>query len=145
MAFICFCGCSEEISIEAARHELMQKDVEFSNLSAKRGAKAAFLEYMHDECILLRPESMPIAGRDSIEALLSGFNPKHIMTWKPLAAEVSSSGDLGYTYGTYSLHSGTNVFKGTYVTIWKKDSDGNWKMILDSGNEGLAKKINPGR
>ena len=30
--------------------------------------------------------------------------------------------------------------RGTYVTIWKKDADGTWKWVLDSGNEGLGEK-----
>jgi ketosteroid isomerase-like protein len=28
-------------------------------------------------------------------------------------------------------------FAGTYVSIWKKQPDGKWKFILDSGNEGI--------
>ncbi len=28
--------------------------------------------------------------------------------------------------------------KGTYVYIWKKDSNGKWKFVLNSGNEGLG-------
>jgi ketosteroid isomerase-like protein len=30
---------------------------------------------------------------------------------------------------------------GTYVSIWKKDQFGNWKFVLDTGNEGLEPKI----
>ena len=30
--------------------------------------------------------------------------------------------------------------EGTYVTIWKKDADGNWKFVLDTGNQGLGVK-----
>ena len=29
------------------------------------------------------------------------------------------------------------IMQGTYVNIWKKQPDGTWKLILDSGNEGI--------
>jgi hypothetical protein len=32
------------------------------------------------------------------------------------------------------------VRKGTYVSIWKKDENGNWKWVLDTGNPGLEPK-----
>jgi ketosteroid isomerase-like protein len=52
---------------------------------------------------------------------------------------------MGYTYGIYTVEmdspEGTVVTKeGTYATIWKKDKDGNWKFVLDTGNQGLGKK-----
>lgn len=57
--------------------------------------------------------------------------------WQPLDAAISSSGDLGYTIGAYEIvRSGENagvVTTGKYVTIWKKQADGSWKVIFDSG------------
>jgi ketosteroid isomerase-like protein len=32
------------------------------------------------------------------------------------------------------------IIYGTYISIWKKQSDGNWKFVLDSGNEGVGKE-----
>lgn len=32
---------------------------------------------------------------------------------------------------------GNQENKGTYVSVWKKDNKGEWKFVLDSGNEGL--------
>jgi len=44
---------------------------------------------------------------------------------------------LGFTYGVYTLSIKDSVYKGTYVSIWKKQNDGSWKFVLDSGNEGI--------
>jgi hypothetical protein len=45
---------------------------------------------------------------------------------------------LGYTYGNYQLKMDTLIEKGTYVSIWKKDENGHWKYVLDSGNQGTG-------
>jgi ketosteroid isomerase-like protein len=61
------------------------------------------------------------------------------LTWKPIGADVSSSGDLGYTYGTYEFRSKDasgkpSVSHGKYTSIWKRQKDGSWKVVLDMGN-----------
>ena len=59
------------------------------------------------------------------------------LTWTPLGGDVS--GDLGYTYGTFEFRSkdkdGKAVIEhGKYTSIWKKQKDGRWKVVLDMGN-----------
>jgi ketosteroid isomerase-like protein len=48
------------------------------------------------------------------------------------------SGDMGYTWGHFEGHSkdaaGNDVtVKGRYITVWKKQADGSWKVALDAG------------
>jgi len=31
----------------------------------------------------------------------------------------------------------SSVEKGTYITIWQKQANGNWKFVLDTGTQGL--------
>ena len=54
---------------------------------------------------------------------------------------VSVSGDLGVTAGPYQLtmmDNGKKVEdKGKYVTVWKKQSDGSWKVVRDIFNSDL--------
>jgi ketosteroid isomerase-like protein len=57
----------------------------------------------------------------------------------PVGADVSSTGDLGYTYGTFEFSSTgkdgkPQVEHGKYTSIWKKQGDGSWKVVLDMGN-----------
>lgn len=64
--------------------------------------------------------------------------PGFKVTWKASRADVSASGDLGYTAGAYAL-TATNAAgiaateTGKYLTTWKK-IDGAWKVIEDAGN-----------
>jgi len=55
---------------------------------------------------------------------------------EPLFAE--GSGDLGYTHGTYRRERVNSedeavVETGRYVTIWRRNADGKWKVVLDIG------------
>jgi ketosteroid isomerase-like protein len=61
------------------------------------------------------------------------------LTWTPVGADISASGDLGYTYGTFEFRSkdkdGKPIIEhGKYTSIWKKQKDGSWKVALDMGN-----------
>ncbi|MGA8309112.1 MAG: nuclear transport factor 2 family protein, partial [Terriglobales bacterium] len=54
-------------------------------------------------------------------------------------AEMAASGDLGYTFGNYVLKSKDKdghavAHYGKYATVWKKQKDGSWKVVMDMGN-----------
>lgn len=60
------------------------------------------------------------------------------ITWDPNYAEVAASGDMGYTVGRYEQRSrvdgDTVVNSGTYLTVWRRQEDGSWKVKADIGN-----------
>lgn len=60
------------------------------------------------------------------------------ISWRPHTVEVAASGDLAYTLGDYEVHStgpdGRPLEStGTYVSIWRKQADGSWKVVVDAG------------
>jgi ketosteroid isomerase-like protein len=64
------------------------------------------------------------------------------VTWTSNMAEVASSGDVGYTSGTYDLHANApdgSPFSdhGKYLTVWKKDTTGAWKVAADMFNSDM--------
>lgn len=127
---------------DKAKSEMVKADRDFSELSLQKGMKSAFLEYIDSNGILLRPNIIPIAGADAVDYLIAQNDTGYTMQWSPKSGVVAISGELGYTYGTYELKPKTKdtVLYGTYVSIWKKQSDGKWKFVLDSGNEGIGNK-----
>jgi ketosteroid isomerase-like protein len=61
------------------------------------------------------------------------------LTWTPVHAEMAASGDLGYTYGNYIYTAKNKEGKlvanyGKYTSIWRKQKDGQWKVVVDMGN-----------
>ncbi len=68
------------------------------------------------------------------------------LTWTPVKAEMSASGDLGYTYGNYVFTAKNKDGKlvenyGKYTSIWKKQKDGQWKVVVDMGNSSPDPKV----
>jgi ketosteroid isomerase-like protein len=87
-------------------------------------------------------QNTPIAtGKEAIRNLFSGFFalPNLKISWQPNRIEVAKSGELGYTSGSYHMTfndpSGKQLSEtGKYVTVWRKQSSGGWKVVLDIFN-----------
>lgn len=126
----------EEERIKAL-NSMQQADIDFSNRSKEVGMKKAFLEYMNEDAVLLRPNKMPVVGAMAVDFISSINDSSFSLTWHPEGANVSKSADMGYTYGIYTMQIGDSAYKGTYVTIWQKEENGNWKFLLDTGNDGI--------
>jgi ketosteroid isomerase-like protein len=67
-------------------------------------------------------------------------NPNFTLEWNPIYADVAASGDLGYTIGkwTRTVKDSTGAATtahGTYLTVWRKQKDGSWKVVADTGDE----------
>jgi ketosteroid isomerase-like protein len=61
------------------------------------------------------------------------------LTWRPTLSYVASSGDLAYTEGEFVSKARTPDGKdatrtGKYVTIWRKQLDGQWRALVEIGN-----------
>jgi len=142
--------CAQEnkphLNFEQRKQELINTDTQFSKLSEEKGLNEAFLLYIADDGVLLRQNSFPVKGKELIkEKFFSDPDSEYTLTWTPMFADIAESGELGYTYGIYEFRTidpvgNPFIGKGTYVSIWKKDQFGNWKFVLDTGNEGLEPK-----
>ncbi len=130
----------QTVNLTKERIRLMEADKAFSDMCEQKGMKQAFIEYIDSNGVLLRPNTMPIVGAHAIDYLIQYNDTGFTMKWQPHYSHVAEAADLGYTYGVYSVTPSTRdtVLYGTYVSIWKKQKDGLWKFVLDSGNEGLG-------
>jgi ketosteroid isomerase-like protein len=121
-------------AVAAARTALLARDSEFSKASLARGAAKAFLEYSADELRFLRDGAFPIIGKKKAHDVLA--KKPGSLSWQPEQGEVSVSGDLGYTHGTYEFKGTGEAEKGFYMRVWKMQPDGSWRVVLDVFNEG---------
>jgi ketosteroid isomerase-like protein len=103
----------------------------------------AWVAFYADGAAVLPPNE-PIANsrkaiRKSVSELLR--LPGLSIDWKPMKIEVARSGELAYLYSAYRLawnDSGKGATdSGKNVEIWKKQSDGHWKCIVDTWNSDL--------
>jgi ketosteroid isomerase-like protein len=136
-------ACERSIDTSALESILLDTDREFSKLSVEKGNSEAFLNFMADDAVVLPREGHPIEGKETYTQLIAKdqeVQQGRELKWEPYFADISSSGDLGYTLGKYvrtieNSSGEKQITYGYYVTIWKIQSDGSWKFVFDTGNE----------
>ena len=104
----------------------------FAATSVESGMRTAFLDWLAEDSIVFRPQA--VDGRSYFEA--SPEAPGALL-WEPAFAEVSPAGDMGWTSGRYESRrsgpEGDTLQHGRYLTIWRRQADGAWKVALDTG------------
>lgn len=131
-------GCAPTVNVEQQKAALIAADRAWAQTTTD---PENFMSYFAPDASVY-PQAMPIAeGPDAIRNVLSGMMamPGFALAWEAVKADVGASGDLGYTAGTYTMTAndaaGTPMTeKGKYVTVWKKQSDGQWKVVQDIFN-----------
>ncbi len=83
--------------------------------------------------VLSQALKLPVTGREAITESMKG---DYTLAWEPQRAEVARSGELGWTWGTYSvvLPDGETSSRGKYLNIWVKNETGQWRVAVDMGN-----------
>lgn len=131
-------ACKQQTTTDA--NVLIETDRAFSAMCAEKGMGEAFVAFAAEDVIKLQPRANTIMNK---EELIENFrrNPEEAklkFSWEPVKADVS--GDIGYTFGKCKMilppDSGnfSKVIYINYVTVWKKQKDGNWKYQVDGGN-----------
>jgi ketosteroid isomerase-like protein len=118
--------------INSEQRALLETDIAFFKASASEGIAKAFLDYANDQARYYRMNTFPIIGKENI---MSSMNSQsgHI-SGTPITAEIAVSGDLGYTYGLSELKTDAETKANSYLRIWKKKPNGEWKVVLDLEN-----------
>jgi ketosteroid isomerase-like protein len=126
-------ACAEKIDLRSELHSLVESEWAFAKTSEAKGMREAFLAFLADESIIFRPH--PVNGKKWMEER-PAFAGR--LTWQPAFADVARAGDMGYTTGPWAFRSNdsTNaqVRYGNFVSVWKKQPDQTWKVVIDFGN-----------
>lgn len=123
----------------AAMHEAARA---FSAAYVRGDARAMAEAYTDDGVIF--PEGMPaIAGREAIERYWTLRPGRRITHHRITPTRIEVVGNTAYDHGVFEV-SGTNDGEawgpghGKYVVVWKRGSDGRWRMQLDIWNRSPA-------
>ena len=119
----------DDVFIRRAREALIQLEYTFSSASAYEGLTAAYTEREAEDIRLYRMGEFPVQGADAVSASLSRNDG--VLTWEVSHADVSRSADLGYTYGISSLAGPNTTTRFSFVHIWRRAADDQWKVVLD--------------
>jgi ketosteroid isomerase-like protein len=124
---------------------LRRLEAEFMKATAARGSEGYMSYYAEDAAELPNGQNM-LRGKENIAKTMAFLDQKdNHLTWTPVHADIAASEDLGYTYGTFEFrstdkHGKATVEYGKYASIWKKEKDGNWKVVMDMGNSSPGPK-----
>ncbi len=132
-------ACRPSVDLKEETNRLLETDRAFSQQSAAQGSAAAFRAYLEPGAVELPDQAEPIAGRDMICREMEGYRPGTKLVWEPKAAEVAAGGDFGYSWGTYIVsfrnqNDSLVVHYGKYLSVWRKQKDGGWRVVVDMGN-----------
>lgn len=131
-----------ESTRDSALASLVRAEAEFQYHTDKHRAPA-WTSYFSEDAATF-PQRGPIAiGKAPILAGMSrvlGDSSVHVQ-WHPIYAELAQSGELGYTYGyaRWTSRDSTGAAQAPtyskYVTLWRRDASGAWKVVADLGND----------
>jgi len=127
----------EKIDTKAEGEKLMQASREWSKAAEARDIEKT-LTYWADDAVVISAGEPELKGKQAIRGMVEGSikNPNFGISWEPISAEISESGDMGYLLENAKItmkdSSGSaKVQNFRTVTIWKKQNDGTWKNVVD--------------
>ena len=117
---------------------LFDLEARFAKDVAARGG-AAFADWFADDGVALGNGAPPQHGKVAITRSANWSPQVYQLSWTPTDAMMGPSGDMGYTWGHFEGHSkdanGNPITTtGRYITVWRRQPDGNWKVVLDAGS-----------
>jgi ketosteroid isomerase-like protein len=115
-------------------------DEAFSTAASASGTGEAFGRYAARDAQVFSAPGEFITGPEAIRDSFGPPSGKNSLVWHPVEGEMAGSGDLGFTVGNAVFTDSTAgssqplVQHSKYLTVWKRQSDGTWKYVVDGGS-----------
>ena len=129
-------------TINAHAQEFKNKDLQslvnaeraFSAMAKEKNTRDAFLFFFADSVVSSVPGQGPRVGTKSLQQQ----QPNEAwLYWYPVYSDVSASGDFGFNTGPWEFRQKKTDEKpvafGQFVSMWKKNEQGEWKVVIDIG------------
>jgi uncharacterized protein (TIGR02246 family) len=151
-AFITSIDRSCHLVIKMDNQEPEVKSIRELEHKAREAAKAKdldrYVSFYADDAVLLWPGASMVTGRAAIREFMRVFfsMPDFSLSFETAHVEVSRAGDFAYTCGTNKVTlvnpNGEKMKdSGKYLTVYRKQSDGTWKVVADTGNSDLPAPV----
>jgi len=123
-------GFSFRPTTRTAAPELEEADRKFA-ADVDAGGVDAWVNWFAPDGGMMRASGR--VERAAIEGFMKDVFAEGMLAWAPIAS--GRAGAIGFTVGkaTFTPSAGTAGWKSTYVTIWKQQPDGAWKVGFDTG------------
>ncbi len=123
---------------EKTKAELAKMEDAFCAMAQEKGLLAAFEHFAAPDVAFIDTDPRKYRGLEAVRQRLGPDKPGVKLTWSALFTDVSDDGTLGYNYGRFESRfpgaDGKEVVRGGFfLTIWKKQPDGSWRYVMDTG------------
>jgi len=122
---------------------LLERDREWAALASEGKDVERMLSFWTDAAKVFPPGLPVVEGKQAIREFVTGSlsMPGFSITWEPEEVVVAPSGDMGYTTGRNHLTmpdaaGNLQTEHGRYVTVWRRETDGTWRCVIDIWNSG---------
>ena len=120
--------------------QIMKADADFAQSVAEKN-RERFLSFLADATTFNGGTAAELHGRDAVmKDWADFFAPEGpTLSWTPTKGEVVGAGDLGYTTGRSLFRAkgptgAVTERRGEYLTVWRKQADGSWTVVFDTGS-----------
>jgi ketosteroid isomerase-like protein len=112
------------------KEQVRKAEAAFAKTMADRD-HAGFTSFLADETVFLGRTTL--RGKAAVADAWKRFyeGPKAPFSWAPERVEVLDSGTLGMTSGP--VHDETGKRTGTFNSVWRREKDGQWRIVFDIG------------
>lgn len=126
------------IDTAALKVELAKTEDAFCALAKEKGLLAAFEYYAAPDVAFIDTDPRRVRGLAAVQERLGPDQPGVSLTWSALFTDVSDDGTLGYNWGRYERRAPEpggqeRIRTGFFLTIWKRQPDGTWRYVMDTG------------
>jgi len=130
-------ACARSANVEEERNSLLAADRAWSQTTKDLDK---FLSYYTPDATSYPPGMPAVTGTDELRKMFGTMTsaPGFSLTWTATKADVASSGDLGHTAGTYEMSMAGTMDRGKFITLWKKQPSGEWKVTDDIFNSDMS-------
>lgn len=125
------CNCSGAAEPQGDAGAVWRSEVAFAKSMADRDL-GAFRSHVAEDAVFMA-RTGPLLGREEVVKGWTRFfeGPKAPFSWAPDRVLVLDSGGLALSQGPVLDPSGKRA--STFSSIWRKEADGNWRVVLDKG------------
>jgi uncharacterized protein (TIGR02246 family) len=140
---VALAGCAPQPAAEppdtrAADEAAIHAAVKAWSAAAEAKDAEAFVSVYAEDGALMLEDAPDVHGLADLQEGVSAMmqDPNFALSFAADKVVVARAGDIAYETGTYSMtmsdpDGNPAPEKGSYVAVWQKEADGQWKVILD--------------
>lgn len=131
-------GLTAAVDKEQLKKEIAAMEGKFCAMAQEKGILAAFQYYAAPDVSFIDTDPRQWRGPAAVLQRMGTDRPGVSLQWSPYYTDASEDGTMGFNYGPYEFRAPgpdgkEKLSTGWFLTIWKKQPDGSWRYVMDTG------------